>query len=163
MIKLAVTFLPSHKKCAMPTTVGSTIHYNTRTSFMTHNLLGDKSFSIMGKLENFLQLSKHWNAFAKSHIVNSTILSVLRIHYASYSLTNPFATPVFEEPPPPPTNTWRLVNICNVYSGKLTRANNPSCFLSVGAIILQTFHTIKGYCRKFHAVLYSQYAFLGKP
>jgi hypothetical protein len=59
MIKLAMTFLSSHKKCAMPMTVGSTIHYNNGTSFMTHNLLGDKSFSIMRQLENFLQLSTH--------------------------------------------------------------------------------------------------------
>jgi hypothetical protein len=85
MIKLAMTFLSSHKKCAMPSAVRSTVHYNTGTSFMPHNLLGDKSFSIVGKLENFLQLSNHWIAFSESHTVISAILYLLPIPYVIFT------------------------------------------------------------------------------
>jgi hypothetical protein len=106
---------------------------------MTYNLLCNKFFSIMWELENFLQLSNtscEW--FSVCNIEHGKQHSMF---FWAYSLTNPLATPVLEEPPPPPTNTWRLVNICNVYNGKLTRAKSPSCFLRVGAIVLKTFHT----------------------
>lgn len=52
-------------------------------------------------------------------------------------LANPFATPVFEEPPPPPTKTCLLVSICTVYKGKFTLASRPSTFLRVGGIFSQ--------------------------
>lgn len=50
-----------------------------------------------------------------------------------WMLTNPLATPVLDDPPPPATKTCRLVNISTEYNGKLTRANRPSFSLR-GAI-----------------------------
>ena len=57
MIQLTVAFLSSHKKCVISITVTRTIHYNTAASFMTHNLLSNKSFPIMRQLKNFLKLN----------------------------------------------------------------------------------------------------------
>lgn len=55
--------------------------------------------------------------------------------YNKYLLTKPFATPVFDDPPPPATKTCRLVNISTEYSGKFTRANKPSFNLRDGPIL----------------------------
>jgi hypothetical protein len=93
-----------------------------------------------------LSVCRHTTLSKEANKVNNEVNFHVtpNIHHIQ-RLTNPLATPVLEEPPPPPSNTWRLVSICKVYRGKLTRANNPSCFLRVGAIILETFprqHTL---------------------
>lgn len=55
-------------------------------------------------------------------------------HFTDEILTNPLATPVFDEPPPPATKQCRLVTISTVYNGKLTRAKRPSLGRFVGAM-----------------------------
>lgn len=49
-------------------------------------------------------------------------------------LTKPLATPVFEDPPPPPTKICLPVNICRVYSGKFTLASRSQLFLLEGIL-----------------------------
>lgn len=70
-------------------------------------------------------------------------------------LTNPLATPVFDDPPPPATKTCRLVNISTEYSGKFTRANKPSFSLR-GAItgIILSFQSKAKTILLFVAMLY---------
>lgn len=60
-------------------------------------------------------------------------------------LTNPLATPVFDDPPPPPTKTCLFVSICTLNRGKLMRANTSSIFLRCGAISTGQFtnYTVK--------------------
>lgn len=54
-------------------------------------------------------------------------------------ITNPLATPVLDDPPPPATKQCRLVIISTEYNGKLTRAKRPSLGdRLVGAIFLQS-------------------------
>lgn len=61
-------------------------------------------------------------------------------------LTNPFATPVFADPPPPATKTCRLVNISTEYSGKLTRASKPSFDLRGAMAICIFYFEVQHYC-----------------
>lgn len=55
-------------------------------------------------------------------------------------LTNPFATPVFEVPPPPPTITCLGVNNCTVYNGKLILAKISLMFLRFRDIFIRQNH-----------------------
>lgn len=62
-------------------------------------------------------------------------LSQLRADcFSDEILTNPLATPVLDEPPPPATRQCRFVSISTVYNGKFTRASRPSLERFVGAI-----------------------------
>lgn len=79
-----------------------------------------KLSAIMGQLKNLLQDNRY----------NETNFQI-RIP------TNPFATPVLADPPPPATNTCLLVSICTLNRGKLIRAKTLSIFLLCGAIYSQ--------------------------